>query len=267
MAAEKVEIIGHRGESFLAPENTEAAFNLCWEKQDDAAELDVHLTKDGKLIISHDGDTHRTGNGGPTANNGEKLIIKDHTVEELRKVDVGKWKDPKYAGETMPLLEDVLAKVPDGKRMFIEVKVGPEAVDELVRVIRASGKKPEQLVVISFKPETIREAKKRLPELQMYYLSSIKKDKETGEWKPKVEEMIAICKEINADGLDVQYQEPVNAEFAKKVRDAGLGFYVWTIDDLAVARRMVKLGVDGITTNRAEWLKQELKKNPGKGGA
>src|SRR5688500_1798327 len=185
----KVEWIAHRGESYLAPENTLAAYKLAWELGGaDSGELDVHLTRDGQLILIHDKDTKRT--------TGVELIVKDSTLAQLQALDAGSWKDPKYAGEKMPTLADALATIPDGKRMFIEVKVGPEAVPELVRVIKASKKSANQLPIISFNAETLREAKRALPEHKCYYLSSFKQHKETQHWTPTVEELIATAKSI-----------------------------------------------------------------------
>ena len=86
----RVELQAHRGESHDAPENTMASFNLAWSRGDDACELDIHLTKDGKLIVCHDDDTERT------SGKRSKLILKDHTLEELRAVDVGAFKDPRW---------------------------------------------------------------------------------------------------------------------------------------------------------------------------
>src|SRR4051812_29446250 len=129
-AAERhVPMVAHRGESHDAPENTLASFDLAWSRGDEAAELDIHLTKDGKLIVSHDPDTKRLPEGGV------ELVIKDHTADELRKLDVGSWKDPKFAGQRLPLLDEVLARLPadPSRRQLIEVKVGPEAIPELTR--------------------------------------------------------------------------------------------------------------------------------------
>ena len=71
-----VELISHRGESADAPENTMAAFRLAWERKVDAIELDVHLTRDGELVVIHDPDTKRT--------TGVEKKIKEHTAAELR---------------------------------------------------------------------------------------------------------------------------------------------------------------------------------------
>src|SRR3954471_10535808 len=135
-----VEFISHRGESADAPENTLAAFKLAWERKVGAIELDVHLARDGTLVVCHDPDTKRT--------TGVPRRIKDSHWDELKGLDAGRWKGPAWAGEKLPTLGEALATIPDGARCFIEVKVGPEAVPALVEAVRASGKKPEQLAVI-----------------------------------------------------------------------------------------------------------------------
>jgi len=249
-AAPAIEIIAHRGESADAPENTLAAFRLAWERNVAAIELDVHLTKDGELILCHDPDTKRT--------TGVKQVIVESTLDELRALDAGQWKDPRWAGEKLPTLEESLATIPDAGRCFIEIKVGPEAVPALVQAVRASGKRPEQLVIISFQAATIAEAKRQLPELQAYFLSNFKEDEQTGELTPKVDDLIETAQAIGANGLDLSFKGPIDAEFVNRVKSAGLKMYVFTIDDPAVARSMIAAGVDGITTNRAAWLREQL---------
>lgn len=257
-ASPNVGLVSHRGESADAPENTLAAFNLAWERKVPAIELDVHLTKDGKLICVHDADTKRTA--------GVQKVIKESTAEELQQLDVGSWKNKKYAGERMPLLEEALATIPDEGRCLIELKVGPESIPALVKAVKASGKKPEQLIVISFNAGSVAEAKRQLPDLKAYYLVGFKRDKQTGEWTTTVEQAIAEAKRLKADGLDVSYQGPIDESFVRKVRDAGLELHVWTVDDPKVAQRMVELGVDSITTNRAAALRKELAENDSAAG-
>ncbi len=250
-STKQVEWVAHRGESVDAPENTMAAFRLAWERKDPAIELDVHLSKDGGLIVSHDDDTKRT--------TGESKKIKESSTDELRLLDAGQWKDPRWKGEKLPLLEEVLATIPDGGRCFIEIKVGPEAVAPLVEAVKKSGKKPEQLVIISFQADTVAEAKRKLPELKAYYLAGFKRGKEGG-WQPKVEDLIERAREIHADGLDLSYG-PVDDEMVRKIHGAGLGVYVWTVDSPDEARRLVKAGVDGITTNKPAWMKDQLRES------
>ena len=84
----QVEIIGHRGESDLAPENTLASSKLAWSVGADAVETDIYLTKDNRIICSHDANTKRT--------TGVSLAIKETSSKELRKLDAGSFKDKKY---------------------------------------------------------------------------------------------------------------------------------------------------------------------------
>lgn len=247
------ELTGHRGESHDAPENTVASYKLAWERGATSAELDVYLTKDGQLIMSHDANTERCSGGKA------KLVIKDSTVEELQKLDVGSWKDPKYAGEKMPLLSEALATIPAGHRMFNEVKIGPEAVPELTRVFKASGKTPDQLVVIAFNLETCRAAKKALPAHKVFWLSNTTPNKKTKAPAPTAAELIAKAKDAGLDGLDLQSSDTMTPEYINEIKSAGLELYVWTVDDPAVAQKYIDAGVDGVTTNRPSWLKMQVK--------
>jgi glycerophosphoryl diester phosphodiesterase len=249
--ASATEIVAHRGESADAPENTLAAFRLAWERKVPAIELDVHLTKDDRLIVCHDPDTKRT--------TGTSMLIAKSTLAELRTLDAGRWKGERWTGEKLPTLEEALATIPDGARCFIEVKVGPEAVPALVRAIEESGKCPEQLAIIAFNAKTIAESKRKLPQFEAYWLSSFRQDKATGAWSPTVDELIQQAKAINADGLDLSHQGPIDREFVQRVKAAKLKFFVWTVDDTIVARKFADLGVDGITTNRGAVLMQQLK--------
>ncbi|MBI5759272.1 MAG: glycerophosphodiester phosphodiesterase [Planctomycetales bacterium] len=248
------EIVAHRGESADAPENTLAAFRLAWERKVPAIELDVHLTKDDRLIVCHDADTKRT--------TGTSMLIAKSTLAELRTLDAGRWKGARWAGEKLPTLEEALATIPDGARCFIEVKVGPEAVPALVKAVEGSGKCPEQLAVIAFNAKTIAESKQKMPQYEAYWLSGFRQDKATGAWSPGVDELIQQAKSINADGLDLSHQGPIDREFVQRVKAAKLKLFVWTVDDTVIARKFADLGVDGITTNRGAVLMQQLKVIP-----
>jgi len=245
-----VEFVAHRGESADAPENTMPAFELAWSRGVPAIELDVHLSRDGVLVVAHDPDLKRTA--------GVDKKIKETDWAEMKGLDVGRWKGPQFAGVTLPTLGEALATIPEGSRCFIELKTGPEIVAPLVEAVRKSGKKPEQLAIISFHADTVAEAKRKLPELKAYFLSSFKTDKETKAVTPTVDELIARAKELKADGLDLSYTGPIDRAFVERAKSEGLEFYVWTVDDPAEARRMVEAGVDGITTNRGEWLRGRL---------
>lgn len=247
-----VEIVAHRGASFDAPENTVASIKLAWEQKADASEFDVYLSKDGQIVVIHDATTKRVA--------GVDRKVVDQTLDELRRLDVGKWKNAKYAGERIPTLAEVLATVPAGKRVFIEVKCGPEIVPELDRVLKSSGLKPEQTAIISFSDAVIAAAKKARPDLKAYWIVSIRPGKGKKAQPPTAEKLITRAKEIHADGLDLSADPALDRAYADKVKAAKLGLYVWTVNDVATAKRIIEIGVDGITTDRPGWLREQLGK-------
>ncbi len=246
-----VEIIAHRGASFDAPENSVTSMKLAWKQKADAIETDIHLSKDGKIVILHDFDTKRIG--------GVDKKIVDQTWDELHNIDIGKWKGESVAGEKLPTLAPFLETIPNGKRIFIEIKVGTEILPELERTLKESGKKTKQLAIITFKYDVATAAKERFPKHQVYWLADWKKDKQTGQF-PDIDELIQKAKAAKLDGLDLNFRFPIDKTFVKKVHRAGLKLFTWTVDDAGIAQQEVKAGVDGITTNRPEWLRAELKK-------
>jgi glycerophosphoryl diester phosphodiesterase len=247
-------LIAHRGESHLAPENTLAAFRLAWSLRDDAIEMDVHLTNDGQVVVCHDDDTIRTTGGRA------QCVIRDSTADELRALDVGSWKHPKYAGERIPLLAEVLSTMPANKRAFIELKSDHlDLVPAAIQVMKSSSHPADALTVISFHAASIAAFKRQWPEgPKAYYLSEFRQDRRTGRWSPTVEELIAAARACGADGLDVENAPPVDRDFVEQVHAAGMPCYVWTEDDPSAARRYAGWAVDGITTNRAHWIRGQL---------
>jgi glycerophosphoryl diester phosphodiesterase len=249
-SAHGVEIIGHRGASHDAPENTVASFKLGWEQHADADELDIYLTKDGKVVVMHDASTKRT--------TGVDKKITESTLEELRELDAGGLKGDQWKGEKIPTLAEALATIPEGKRMFIEIKCGPEVLPELENVMKASGRKQEQLVLIGFSHATMQAARLRFPQAPIYWIVSPKADKETGQFPP-IEGLISKAKDAGLSGLDLDAKYPLDTAAVAKVKEAGLRLYTWTVDDTAVAQKLNAAGVDGITTNRPGWLREQLK--------
>ncbi|HZI31523.1 MAG TPA: glycerophosphodiester phosphodiesterase family protein, partial [Candidatus Binatia bacterium] len=137
-----MELIAHRGASYDAPENTLAAVNLAWQQNADAVEVDVHLSKDRKLVVIHDDNTRRTG--------GVDDKVSEQTLSKLRSLDVGCWKGKQWTGEKVPLLEEVLAAIPEGRRLFVELKCGSEGVRVFQQALGLSGRTPGPIVAISF---------------------------------------------------------------------------------------------------------------------
>ena len=243
-----VEIIAHRGASHDAPENTVASFQLGWEQKADACELDIRLTKDGRIAAIHDRSTRRTA--------GLNRRVSAQTLEALRALDAGSWKGALWKGVGIPTLEEALATVPDGRRLFIEIKCGPEVLPELERVLSTSGEPTRPHVIIGFDYETMIRTRERLPQLPVCWVAS------PGKWNfakaHAPDELTAKAIAANLSGLALDRRFKIDGRFVSRVKDAGLKLYVWTVNDAKRARELAALGVDGIITNRPLWLREQL---------
>ena len=242
-----VEIIAHRGDSYNDPENTMASIRLGWEKRANV-ELDVYLSKDNRMVVIHDASTQRTA--------GVDLQVKETNSDRLRALDVGSFKGQAFAGERIPFLAEVVQSIPPTQKLYIEIKCGKEILPQLRQLLLESGKM-SRVVIIGFDLETVAESKK-LIDVPTYWLKGTEKDKKTEQWIPHDPRLVQMAKDKGLDGLDVHYAG-VTEEFAHAVKAAGQKLYVWTVDDPEEARRLVKLGVDGITTNRPDWLREQLR--------
>lgn len=244
-------IVAHRGASEAAPENTLAAFQLAWEEDADAIEGDFYLTADGHIVALHDDNTKRTA--------GVELKVADSRLAELRQLDVGAWKAPAFRGQTIPTLAEVLANVPAGKKILIELKCGPEIVPALKEELEHCRLQPAQTIVIAFQQSVVRAVKQQIPGIKAYWLTSYKQDKATGAWTPTLQQVLTSLRETGADGLDTQAnQDVVDAAFIQAVRDAGYEVHTWTIDDPQLARHYQQLGVESITTNCPRSIRDAL---------
>jgi len=250
--AAPVEIIAHRGASYDAPENTMSSIRLAWERKADAVEIDVMLSKNGRIVLFHDRTLKRLA--------GREGKVSDLTVDQLLKLDVGKWKGKQWTGERIPLLADALATIPENKRMFVELKTGPEIVPELKRVVAAARKSAEQIVFISFNHDTCVRIKREIPGHVVAHISSYRNPPDPAKPTPTIEQLIAGAKAGKLDALDLDGRGGIGATEAQKIKAAGLGFYVWTINDPKLARELITGGVEGITTDRPGWLREQLAK-------
>jgi len=239
-------IIAHRGESYNAPENTHASINLSWKRNDDAVEIDVQLTKDEKIVVIHDKSTLRTG--------GKLKRISSNSYDNLSMIDVGKFKGGKWKNERIPLLDDVLKNLPENKILFVEIKSDDRIIKPLKNLIWKKNGNPKQIKFIGFDISTMRLIKDTLSKIDSYWIIEGKHYKSKSALKSSVEK----CKAAGLDGLDVQSRKYLNSEVIQFIKNCELKIYTWTVDDPKRAKQLIVDGIDGITTNRACWLKKKL---------
>lgn len=128
IARPRPRIVAHRGASGEAPENTHAAFRRAWALGVECVELDVRLTRDGEVVVFHDATTARTG--------GIDRPVAAQTLAELRALDLGAWFGSAFAGERIATLAEVLAEVPRGATLFVEIKSEALTAPAVAAVIR-----------------------------------------------------------------------------------------------------------------------------------
>ncbi|MCS6243776.1 MAG: glycerophosphodiester phosphodiesterase [Opitutus sp.] len=238
-------LVAHRGASQEAPETTVASVSLGWAQQADAVEIDVHLTRDGQVVAIHDPTLLRT--------TGRDARVDELTLAEIQKLDAGVWKSAAYRHERVPTLAEVLATVPSGRRLYVELKAAEGLVPALRRAIEAGPVPLEQIVLISFEAATLSEAKRALPLCPAFFLA------DTPDSAPdKLAEMIRFCQAEGFAGLDVSAGWPINKALVQRLREAKLELHVWTVNDPRRARELVDAGVASITTDRPGWLRAKL---------
>ncbi|MBI9069218.1 MAG: hypothetical protein JEZ09_18115 [Salinivirgaceae bacterium] len=246
-------IVAHRGESFIAPENTLAAINLAWANKVTAVEIDVQLTLDNQIVVIHDYNTQRLGN--------INLVVKKSKLHDLKAIDVGSFKCAAYAGEQIPTLHEVLKTVPSNGKLIIEIKCGIEIIPYLVDEITNSALASHQIEIISFNYQVLSKIRSLVPKHKLlwllklnYYFPSCL----SGINKRRIANKIS---KAQLDGINVWAGKTINKKFVNYFKDKKLLVYTWTTNDLSTAQKLSKLNVDAITTDRAAWLIDKMQKS------
>lgn len=227
----------HRGASGHAPENTLAAFGLAMEMGADMCELDVQQTADNRLVVIHDDTIDRTTNG--------KGNLWEMTLAELQRFDAGSWFAPRFAGEKLPSLEQVIDLVRGKAQLNIEAKMhGHERnmASLVIETIRRE-KFENECVVTSFDWRVADALKTLTPELKVGYIFG---------WK----EFSTKVFDGSVDLLSAHYSL-IDTAFLAQAQASGKRVHVWTVNHKWLIRRLrLKLGVDGIITNYPERLRE-----------
>jgi len=243
-------IIGHRGASQDAPENTLASFQLAFAQGADGIEADFRLTLDGRIVCMHDATTVRTAS--------VDISIADATLSELKQLDVGSFFGPQWAGEKIPTLEEVLAVIPPGKMIFIEVKCGVEIIPQLKKTVLHSQFSLEKIRFLTFDTVLAGELATMLPEIRVCLNVEYVWEDTAEAWMPPVEGILEMLAHSGAAGLSSKAHPAVEDAFVTAIRRTGRELFVWTVDSPGEMMRYWQLGVDAIMTNKPGFLIAEL---------
>lgn len=233
----KTTIQAHRGASAVCPENTLEAFSKAIEQKADGIELDVHLTKDGEIVVAHDSRLERVSDG--------TGFIGDHTLADLKKLSFSKL-FPDHKPCRIPLLSEVFALVkPSALTVNIELKTTerlyPGLADKLVTLAKEF-KMEDRVLYSSFNHYSLMEIKQFEPAAKTGLLY------ELGMVDPWV-----YAKYTKAAAVH-PYFFVIAAlpETVQRCHENGIMVNVWTVDDPDMIKLMLKCGVDSIITNRAD---------------
>ena len=239
-------LIAHRGESVDAPENTLPAYRTAVERGF-GFECDIYLAKDKRLFTFHDGTLTRTTAGANT--NRCTDVDWAGTVSKVNVGGWGKWKGSKFDPTRPALFSEVLALARDGRYIYVEVKGNdpswvPYIKDEIAK---AKNVNSGNVLFISFGDRVCAELKRKMPEYKVYFLTDAK--------AYAAEALVVRLRELGVDGVDIYFDPSVvDADYVRKVKDAGFSFHVWTVDDLEKAKMAFAVGADTLTTNCAKKL-------------
>ena len=222
-------IIAHRGASADAPESTRAAIRAAVRGGAHMIELDVQMTRDGRLVIFHDDRLNRTTNG-------RGRLVKA-TYAQVARLDAGSWFHPRFAGERVLLLSEALRVIPHRVRINLELKRtrhGRRLVQRVLRTVRRA--RAQTRVVLSSFDAALLDLAGRcgIPRALI------------GDRQPERSLQRAI--RAGYDGWHPKWSLVTPARIAH-AHAAGVWVYAWTVDTVGRARRLRRWGVDGIFTN------------------
>lgn len=234
-------VIAHRGFSGQAPENTMAAFKRAVEVKADMMELDVLLSKDGRVVVIHDETLERTTNG--------LGLVADHNYEELAQLDAGTWFHPQFEGEPIPLLRDVLTWAKGKILVNIEIKTeawSPNTFEgvaaKVVTMVDELGMR-DRVIISSFDARILKQVRQLDSEIKTAFLYD---DEAHGELRPLV-----FVHDVHADGFNLS-KSHVSGSVVEECHADGVPVSVYTVNTPEMMDFILGMGVDAIFTDHPD---------------
>ncbi|GHI08538.1 glycerophosphodiester phosphodiesterase [Streptomyces cellostaticus] len=251
-------VIAHRGASAYAPENTLASIDKAAKLGFSWVENDVQRTKDGELVVIHDGSLERTTNVKELFPGRAPWKVKDFTAAEIARLDAGGWFSPAYAGTRVPTLEQYMRRVErNHEKLLLEIKnpeLYPGIEQQTLKLLGNQGwldqKHLGRLIVQSFSADSIRTVHELKPALTTAYLG-----------RPSVTQLHQYARFtdlINPSYGSISKGYVCTVHSVEGAHGRPLGVFVWTVNDADTARKVKDYGVDGLITNKPDVVRAAL---------
>ncbi len=216
--------VGHRGAAALFPENTLASFAKAEELGCNQIELDLHLTKDGQIVVIHDAQVDRTTNGTGRIN--------DLTLAQLKELDAGD-------GHTIPTFTEAL----DHTTVSLQVEIKDLTVLEpLADLLATRPQDLSRLEFSSFKPEAVAFTAARFPQVTSGYIHKVAS-----------QEVIDRALDLGARRVMIRF-EHLTADFVQAAKSHGLRIDLWPVETVDLVRTVIEHDLDGFTTDDPQIL-------------
>jgi len=240
-------VIGHRGYCSRAPENTLESFKLALDAGADLVEFDCHQSHDRQLMVIHDHTLDRTTDARARWHR-KKILVSTKTAAEIQALDAGRWFSHSYTGAKVPLLSEALDLIQKGSVALIERKSGDSGA--CVRLLKEKGL-TNHVIVQSFDWKYLRSFHEQEPSQILGALGP-------ASLLPSGKRPVGISRRLNQRWLDqaqktaariVVWSHRVSRESVRQAHQRGLKVWIYTINDVTTAKRLLDMGVDGIITN------------------
>jgi glycerophosphoryl diester phosphodiesterase len=227
-------IIAHRGYRSKYPENTLASFEAALDAGAQMIELDVRMSRDRKLVVIHDATVDRATDG--------KGPVKDHTLEVLKELDAGCWFHPRFKGERVPGLDEVLDRFHDRTLINIEIKADtyeahspPDAIEKQVVELVCRKNLLDSVLISSFEQRILKNIKKMEKAPPLALLSRDPGDRDN----------VGLCKSLRTFSWHPRCNE-LKKEQVKRMHEAGIKVFPYNVDTLEELQKMTQMEVDGV---------------------
>ena len=244
------QLIAHRGNSGPAPENTRLAIEQAIDMGADMVEVDLHISQDGVPVLIHNSQLEHTSNG--------QGQVTEHTLSELRLLDVGSWKAPRFADERILTLHEVFDltrnRIPLNQDLKTE-RVIPATI-KTIQVMKVLN----QVVISGCTQDFVQMIRSREPRLTVLLNldATLEQLALTGPAAVFRSYCLTVAEQVGADGINIDHLF-VSQELVQQAHRRGLSVWAWTVDDEARGQELLEMGVDSITTNWPERMMPLIK--------